>query len=100
MYVIALFKVDNSPPSAGAWAVSTDHAAGLNRHRQGWMMYSNSPQPTARLSWVGFGDPHSDILEYWLKIGSNFGSSDLINVRFCYIYNHIIPFGGCHHLYI
>ena len=81
-YVI---QVDNSPPSSGAFAVSTEHAARLVRHRDSWMTYDNDGIPSLKLAWLGFGDPHCSIA-YIVKIGTSIGLNDLITVRFGNLY--------------
>ena len=68
-----LYQVDNSAPSVGAFAVSTEHAVGHQRHRPGqWMTYTSDANDTStmhlHLAWLGFGDPHSDVASYHVKV--------------------------------
>ncbi|XP_070571537.1 uncharacterized protein [Ptychodera flava] len=72
--------IDSSPPTVGTFAVGTDHAAGLTRHRDGWMTYQQSQGGTpasVNLAWLGFSDIHSGISHYRVAVGSQFGVWDL-----------------------
>ncbi|XP_077995632.1 uncharacterized protein LOC144449084 [Glandiceps talaboti] len=72
--------IDSSPPTVGTFAVETDHAAGLTRHRDGWMTYHQSQEDTptsVNLAWLGFADLHSGISHYGVTVGTNFGLWDL-----------------------
>ena len=44
-------------------------------------MYDNSV-PQISLAWLGFGDPHTRVTQYLVRLGRERGSADLIfNVR-------------------
>jgi len=60
---------------AGAFAVETDHASSLTRHRLGWMTYDND---TLRFAWVGFSDAHADVMAYYVTVGTKFGYVDML----------------------
>ncbi|KAI0239584.1 hypothetical protein LSAT2_009684 [Lamellibrachia satsuma] len=67
--------VDSTPPVAGSFAVETDHAAALTRHRPGWMTYENN---SLNLAWLGFSDAHSDVMTYYVSVGTKFGNLDKV----------------------
>ncbi|XP_022107048.1 uncharacterized protein LOC110988105 [Acanthaster planci] len=93
--------VDSSPPSVGAFAVDTESAANLNRHRIVWIdpqeVDQGSSSPPARqhsgwmtwledtststgslaLAWLGFADVHSGISHYLVSVGRTYGGSEL-----------------------
>ncbi|XP_070572151.1 uncharacterized protein [Ptychodera flava] len=83
--------VDSSPPSVGTFAVATDHAAGLSRHRQSSMTYvqgQGSETAKVNLAWLGFADMHSGISHYFVTLGTSFAARDLIDnqaVRIQYV---------------
>ena len=65
--------------------MDTEHAIELGRQRDGHMMYNNSLLQV-KLAWVGFLDPHSDILEYHVRIGTGFYASNLaVSARMTYL---------------
>nr|XP_034332757.1 uncharacterized protein LOC105327902 isoform X2 [Crassostrea gigas] len=68
--------VDSTPSSRGTFAVQTDHAvdAELNRHVSGYMSWWKFG---INLAWLGFVDAHSDIVHYFINIGSTFMGADL-----------------------
>eukprot|EP00058_Branchiostoma_floridae_P022361 XP_002607851.1 hypothetical protein BRAFLDRAFT_117282 [Branchiostoma floridae] len=68
--------VDSSKPLTGHFAVNTDHAARLTRHRDSWMTYDNSGTPTLKLAWLGFSDYHSGIDRLMVAVGSGFYGRD------------------------
>ena len=68
-------KVDATPPIAGAFAIETEHAAALTRHRRGWMTYHNN---VLRLAWLGFTDAHTDVATYYVTVGTKYGAADLL----------------------
>ncbi|XP_070573612.1 uncharacterized protein [Ptychodera flava] len=84
--------VDSSPPSVGTFAVATDHAAGLSRHRQSWMTYlqgQGSETAKVNLAWLGFVDIHSGIRHYFVTLGTSFAARDLTDdqaVRIQYVH--------------
>ena len=81
-YLELLSQVDNSPPTSGAFAVETEHAASLTRHRDGAMTYEHVGTSTSlNLAWVGFADPHSGILSYYITVGTEYAGEDLAGVR-------------------
>ncbi|XP_002736788.1 uncharacterized protein LOC100378079, partial [Saccoglossus kowalevskii] len=72
--------VDSTPPTVGMFAVDTEHAADLARHRDGWMTYnlaqaSNPAQ--INIAWLGFADIHSGISNYFITVGTYFSGNDL-----------------------
>ncbi|XP_052095904.1 uncharacterized protein LOC127731085 [Mytilus californianus] len=69
--------VDTSPPVAGMFAISTYHAAELERHTSGWMTWSDY---RLNMSWLGFSDIHSGISSYHVSVGSEFMANDLNKV--------------------
>ncbi|XP_022103295.1 uncharacterized protein LOC110986023 [Acanthaster planci] len=93
--------VDGSPPSVGTFAVDTESAANLNRHRIVWIdpqePTQGSPPPPARqhsgwmtwledtststgslaLAWLGFADVHSGISHYLVSVGRTYGGLEL-----------------------
>ncbi|XP_070573739.1 uncharacterized protein [Ptychodera flava] len=72
--------VDSSPPTVGTFAVETDHAAGLTRHREGWMTYHQGQgqnSANVKLAWLGFADIHTGIRHYYVGIGSRYASWDM-----------------------
>ncbi|XP_052095905.1 uncharacterized protein LOC127731087 [Mytilus californianus] len=69
--------VDTSPPVAGMFAISTYHAAELERHTAGWMTWSDY---RLNMSWIGFSDIHSGISSYYVSVGSEFMANDLNKV--------------------
>ncbi|XP_070573756.1 uncharacterized protein [Ptychodera flava] len=72
--------VDSSPPTVGTFAVETDHAAGLTRHREGWMTYHQSQgqnSANVKLAWLGFADINTGIRHYHVGIGSRYASWDM-----------------------
>ncbi|CAC5401969.1 unnamed protein product [Mytilus coruscus] len=69
--------VDTSPPVAGMFAISTYHAAELERHTTGWMTWSDY---RLNMSWLGFSDIHSGISSYHVSVGSEFMANDLNKV--------------------
>ena len=73
-----IFQIDTSPPGAGAFAVETNHAADLDRHRDGWMTYVADD---LHLAWLGFSDPQTEVLYYYVTVGTAYGRNDLIGVR-------------------
>ena len=81
--VSADILVDGTPPTSGAYSVQTEHAAGLARHRDGWMTYD---QKTLRLAWLGFSDPHCKVTTYYVTVGTAYGSSDLLVSRLLCIF--------------
>eukprot|EP00058_Branchiostoma_floridae_P007081 XP_002592569.1 hypothetical protein BRAFLDRAFT_118907 [Branchiostoma floridae] len=68
--------VDSSKPLTGHFAVNTDHAARLTRHRDSCMTYDNSGTPTLKLAWLGFSDYHSGIDRLMVAVGSGFYGRD------------------------
>ncbi|CAH1250566.1 Hypp8875 [Branchiostoma lanceolatum] len=68
--------IDSSKPLTGHFAVSTDHAARLTRHRDSWMTYDNSGTPTLKLAWLGFSDYHSGIDRLMVAVGTGFYGRD------------------------
>lgn len=64
----------------GTFAVQTDHAvdAALNRHVSGYMSWWKFG---INLAWLGFVDAHSDIVHYFINIGSTFMGADLNAVK-------------------
>ena len=49
-----------------------------------------------KLAWVGFLDPHSDILEYHVRIGTDFYASNLaVSVRMTYLVELLLPTIAC-----
>ena len=75
LYISYLAQVDSTPPVVGAFAIQTDHAAAMTRHRSGWMTYDGS---ALRLAWLGFTDAHCDVMTYYVTVGTKFHSSDLL----------------------
>ncbi|XP_070572874.1 uncharacterized protein [Ptychodera flava] len=72
--------IDSSPPTVGTFAMETDHAAGLTRHREGWMTYHQSQgqnSANVKLAWLGFADIHTGIRHYNVGIGSRYASWDM-----------------------
>ncbi|XP_070570802.1 uncharacterized protein [Ptychodera flava] len=72
--------VDSTPPTVGMYAVDTEHAAGLTRHRDGWMTYEQtqgSAPPHVKLAWLGFADIHSGIDYYYVTVGTTFSGKEL-----------------------
>ncbi|XP_077866322.1 uncharacterized protein LOC144354078 [Saccoglossus kowalevskii] len=77
--------VDSSPPTVGTFAVSTDHAAELSRHRDGWMTYYQDQGDVpahVKLAWLGFADVHSGISHYHIAVGTQFGAWDLTHDQY------------------
>lgn len=64
----------------GTFAVQTDHAvdAELNRRVSGYMSWWKFG---INLAWLGFVDAHSDIVHYFINIGSTFMGADLNAVK-------------------
>ena len=90
-----MIQVDSSPPTSGAFAVDTDHAVDLDRHRSGWMTYNNN-QTVVKLAWVGFQDPHSDIGTYFIKIGTSLYGEDIaVCVAFIFCLFSVIVLSNC-----
>ncbi|XP_062616047.1 uncharacterized protein LOC134277752 [Saccostrea cucullata] len=68
--------VDSTPPNRGMFAIKTDHAAELHRHLNDsmtWTKYS------LNLAWLGFADIHSDVIYYFINVGSYYMGADLNN---------------------
>ena len=61
----------------GMFAISTYHAAELERHTSGWMTWSDF---RLNMSWLGFSDIHSGISSYHVSVGSDFMANDLNKV--------------------
>ncbi|XP_050409317.1 uncharacterized protein LOC126824176 [Patella vulgata] len=76
--VIDDITVDSSPPTRGMFAISTDHAANLNRHRDNWMRWSTN---AINISWLGFSDLHTGIKEYIVNLGTQPFFCDLQKIR-------------------
>ena len=71
---------DSSPPIDGYFAVESGSTAVLNRTVPGGMTWQNRPNggvADINLSFLGFLDPHSDIAEYWVRVGSDFSGGEL-----------------------
>ncbi|CAG2197001.1 unnamed protein product [Mytilus edulis] len=69
--------VDSTPPSAGMFAISTSHAANLQRHTQGWMTWSDY---RLNIALLGFIDLHTDIDKYYVSVGRDFMTDNLNKV--------------------
>ena len=80
-------QIDSSPPTSGAFAVDTEHVIELSRQRDGWMIYDNAHAngTQVKLAWVGFQDPHSDVLKYNIKIGTEFHTYNMAVRNICKI---------------
>lgn len=61
------------------FAVSTYHAANLQRHAPGWMNWS---QYRLNIAVLGFKDLHSGITKYFVSVGNNFMGDNLNKVTF------------------
>ncbi|XP_076075242.1 uncharacterized protein LOC143046127 [Mytilus galloprovincialis] len=69
--------VDSTPPSSGMFAISTSHAANLQRHTQGWMTWSDY---RLNIALLGFIDLHTDIDKYYVSVGRDFMTDNLNKV--------------------
>ncbi|CAC5375361.1 unnamed protein product [Mytilus coruscus] len=69
--------VDSTPPSSGMFAISTSHAANLQRHTRGWMTWS---EYRLNIALLGFIDLHSDIDKYYVSVGRDFMADNLNKV--------------------
>ena len=70
--------LDSSPPIDGYFALKTNTAASVPWDIEDGMSISDDSTKTMlNLSFVGFSDPHTGISEYWVVVGSSYGSSDL-----------------------
>lgn len=78
------------------FAVQTDHAVDeeLSRHVSGYMSWWKYG---INLAWLGFVDAHSDIVHYFINIGSTFMGADLnaVNLIVSILkeikkYNHVL----------
>ncbi|XP_076075248.1 uncharacterized protein LOC143046131 isoform X2 [Mytilus galloprovincialis] len=69
--------VDTTPPTSGMFAVSTHHAANLQRHTIGSMSWS---EYRINVALLGFNDLHSGIDKYYVSVGSEFMAFDLNKV--------------------
>ena len=76
-----ILQVDSTPPSRGAFAAQTEHAANLPRHVAGWMTYENKPSPILKLSWLGFADAHTGVTKYHVTVGTTYDGRNLNKVR-------------------
>lgn len=59
------------------FAISTSHAANLQRHRQGWMTWS---EYRLNIALLGFIDLHTDIDKYYVSVGRDFMTDNLNKV--------------------
>ena len=62
---------------SGMFAISTYHAANLQRHTPDWMTWS---EYRINMTWLGFTDIHSGIQRYFVSIGSEYMANDLNKV--------------------
>ena len=62
---------------SGMFAISTYHAANLQRHTSDWMTWS---EYRINMTWLGFTDIHSGIQSYFVSIGSEYMANDLNKV--------------------
>ena len=62
---------------SGMFAISTYHAANLQRHTPDWMTWS---EYRINMTWLGFTDIHSGIQSYFVSIGSEYMANDLNKV--------------------
>ena len=63
---------------SGMFAISTYHAANLQRHTPDWMTWS---EYRINMTWLGFTDIHSGIQSYFVSIGSEYMANDLNKVN-------------------
>ena len=105
-----MFQIDNSPPTVGAFAISTSHVMDStlqeSRNADDFMTYTqvvhqeteiifneitNQTEEVVtveyapaqlHLAWIGFADPHSDIDFYTITIGHTYRGNDMIEVMF------------------
>ncbi len=71
---------DSTPPIDGYFAADSDSAFGLSYAVPGGMTWRNFPgarRAHLNLAFIGFSDPHSGIVEYWVTTGSNYSLADL-----------------------
>ncbi|KAJ8299760.1 hypothetical protein KUTeg_023820 [Tegillarca granosa] len=66
--------VDSTPPTRGMFAIHTNNAAELQRHVQGFMLWSRY---SIFLAWLGFSDIHTGISHYLISIGSTHMATNL-----------------------
>lgn len=59
------------------FAISTSHAANLQRHTQGWMTWSDY---RLNIALLGFIDLHTDIDKYYVSVGRDFMTDNLNKV--------------------
>ena len=72
--------IDSSRPIDGYFAVETESAASLSwAISNGMTVYNNIDLSITELNltFTGFSDPHSGVLEYWATVGSYYGGDDL-----------------------
>ena len=75
--------LDASPPIDGYFAVSTPSVANISESRTvpGGMTWRNRPVrgvAQLNLAFLGFSDPHSGILQYWVTVGTSYSGRELL----------------------
>ncbi|XP_069133969.1 uncharacterized protein [Argopecten irradians] len=66
--------VDSTPPTRGMFSIKTNHASPINRHVPNSMTWTSR---ALYLSWVGFADLHSEVVYYFINVGSSYMNDDL-----------------------
>ncbi len=72
---------DSSPPIDGYFAVASDSMASLNRTVAGGNTWRNRNLlgiSEIDIAFLGFSDPHSNIVQYWASVGTLLGGANLM----------------------